>query len=233
MKNTLSHHWYKDKILILDYFSPKSANSLSVEALEEIIFVLKSLKPKALLFTSSHPRVYCSGGDLKRYASMKEEESRNYNQKIRHLLNEFCELPIYTVAHISGDCFGGGIEFLSCFDLISSKPYCLFGFWQKKQALSFGWGGFKRLSRRLSEKQLICLLQNAEVLQTSKALKLGLIDLISDNQDLVLQNIEKVISNESYRLIKKIDLSNEVNVFEKLWFSEEHQEKLKKIKKIK
>lgn len=230
MSETIKSSWLDKNIINIDYNDPLSANSLTPEVLNKIFELIKKNNPKALIFTSSHPRVFCSGGNLKKYASMSDSQSRELNQQMRVLLENFKQLPVYTVAYIQGDCFGGGLEFLSCFDELVAIPYTVFGFWQKKQALSFGWGGFERLSHRLPPKVLVKLLQNAEILTASRAFKLGLIDSIETDFTQVLNSINFCIQTNNFKEIKQLNINNEKEIFEKLWFSEDHLKKIHKHK---
>ncbi|MCH2533895.1 MAG: enoyl-CoA hydratase/isomerase family protein [Bdellovibrionales bacterium] len=226
MSKALTHQWLADKVLNIDYCNLQSANSLTPELLTEVLSIIEEQQPLALIFTSSHPRVYCSGGNLKKYAQMTEAESRKSNQQMRELLDRFSKMPVHTVAFVTGDCFGGGLEFLSSFDEVHAMPYCLFGFWQKKQTLSFGWGGFERLKKRLSEKSLLVSLQNSQTLISSQALKLGLIDSVETDLNVLVNHISKCIRTENFKVIKGLQSKNETEVFESLWFSKDHKKKL-------
>lgn len=230
MSQNLTYTWMTEQILNVDYCNQESANSLTPDLISELISILEQQKPLALVFTSSHSRVYCSGGNLKKYAEMTEAESRKSNQQMRDLLLKFSTQPIHTVAYVTGDCYGGGLEFLSAFDEVHSAPYCLFGFWQKKQSLSFGWGGYERLKKRLSEHTLIYFLQNAKTLLASEALRVGLIDSVEADRNKIVKRVSLCINTENFKEIKKLKIDDETTVFEKLWYSKDHQQKLQRHK---
>lgn len=219
-----------EQILNVDYCNLETANSLSPAILMELLSIIEQQNPMAVIFTSSHPRVYCSGGNLKKYAEMTEAESRKSNQQMRELLHQFSALPIHSVAYVTGDCFGGGLEFLSSFDEVHSLPYCLFGFWQKKQSLSFGWGGYERLKKRLSEHSLIYSLQNAQTMIASQALRVGLVDSIETDRNKIVKRVSNCINTENFKEIKKLKTENETTVFESLWYSKDHKKKLERHK---
>ena len=219
-----------EQILNVDYCNLESANSLTPAVITELLSIIEEQKPLALIFTSSHPRVYCSGGNLKKYAEMTEAESRKSNQQMRELLDKFATQPIHTVAYVTGDCYGGGLEFLSGFDEVHSAPYCLFGFWQKKQSLSFGWGGYERLKKRLSEQTLIYFLQNAKTMLASEALRVGLVDSVETDRNEIVKRVSLCINTENFKEIKKLKTDNETTVFENLWYSKDHKQKLERHK---
>ena len=91
------------------------------------------------------------------------------NRKIRVQLKQLAHLPVPTLALVDGECYGGGVELLSCFDFIYSTPTSQFGLWQRKVGLTFGWGGGVRLLKRMSEHQLKQLCLEAKTLTALEA----------------------------------------------------------------
>lgn len=221
---------------------PSSRNALSLKEAERLVSDLqfKNSKPKydAVLVTArgSH---FCSGGNLSDYAGMKKPlQGKAVNRKIAAILDQLANLSVPTACVVEGDCLGGGLELLGAFDYVVSVPEAQFGFWQRKIALSFGWGGRKRLARRLSESRLDQLAMSARNLSASEALELGLIDEIAIKSKAVLQAEQWLAKTASLPALplqqlkrsigKKVD---ERKFFEKLWWNVEHLKVLRKFKR--
>lgn len=209
-------------------FSESCANEL-----EKIIHYVNKKKISNLVITNVG-RIFCSGGNLKDYAKLrKRTEGIKINKYIAKVLNSLDKAPFYTVAIVQGDCFGGGIEWISSFDKVYATPNSMFGMWQSRIALSWGWGGGARLKLRLLKKNLKNLLLEGKTFSAYEALDLNLIDSIYPENLILkktLDHLEKrnALPKAPIGKIKKFNLKHEQKIFESLWMNVEHMEVLKK-----
>lgn len=185
----------------------------------------------------SQSSVFCSGGNLQDYARMNvSSEGLKVNQEIRDILDTFYKLAVPKLAMVTGDCYGGGVELISCCQWIYATPEVLFGLWQRKIGLSFGWGGYERLKTKMSTGSITAWLLEGETKSAERCKQLGLVDHIIAHHK-VDDEIENWVRHQS-RLYQKsfqpiyenLDL-NEVKTFESLWWSEYHKQELKKFVK--
>ncbi len=214
--------------LILKLNRPEAGQSLSLAAAEDLLAYAVKNKNKisGLILMGEGPRVFCSGGDLKAYAKLKTRaQGVLINRKIRKTLDFFAKLPIPKIVLLKGDCFGGGMELISCFDQIFACPHVLLGFWQRRLSLTPGWGGYARWSSRLTEKKLKDLLVEARSLSAEESLSLGLIHriypegLIEERaKDWLVELNQK--SPETFKGIQNLSNSSEQKIFAKLWTSQ-------------
>jgi enoyl-CoA hydratase/carnithine racemase len=172
--------------------------------------------------------VFCSGGNLTDYAAMTSpEEGKRVNRKIAAILDEVSRLPVPTVCAVTGDCFGGGVELISAFDVVLSVPHAMFALWQRKIGLSFGWGGGKRLESRLGIHKLRQLALSANSFSALEAMKLGLIDAVSIDERL-LEDARacamgmSALPKAPVASLKSYTPEKEKEIFESLWLNEEH-----------
>ncbi len=219
----------------------KSANALSLEAARELKLIIRQLKSresriKVLIFTGDS-RFFCSGGNLKFYQSLKtKSQGAKINREISVILASLHRLPIYKMAWVNGDCFGGGLELMSCFDYIAAVPHSLFGFWQSRQALSFGWGGGARLAERTGLQFVTNALIASQTFSAAEAQQIGLIDDVFSRHEIefqILEHAQKMIrsSDRVQSEIRKLNLKNEAQIFNKLWWSKDHRSRLQGSKK--
>lgn len=221
---------------------PKSRNALSIKQAEKLAteLQLKSSKRNydaVLLTANSSP--FCSGGNLSDYAGMKlPAQGKAVNRKIAAILDLLSTLPVPTACVVQGDCLGGGLELLGSFDYVVSVPEAQFGFWQRRIALSFGWGGRKRLARRLSDSKIDQLAMSSRNLSAAEALQIGLIDQITLSvkaEDAAREWLTKTASLPALPLqeLKKSigKKPDEQKFFEKLWWNKEHLKVLQKFRR--
>ena len=224
-----------DNVLHVLLNDQKTKNSLSLVMSQEIKSVLESatddVSVLGLCFSASG-RVFCSGGNLSDYAAMSmHAEGIAVNRDISLTLSKLAEFPKPTVAIVEGDCFGGGIELLSCFDVVYAAPHALFGFWQRRIGLTFGWGGGPRLVKRIPAKKLSNLALLTSNLFAEEALAIGLIDGVFPQSRILASAIQAVTALASLpkgpftALRSERPLQSGVTaeaVFEELWWQDEH-----------
>ncbi len=215
----------------------KSGNSFSAVEADLLLKHLRDLKGiDGVVFESEGPGPFCSGGDLIQYAShTRASQGHKINRLIRKALDQLDNLNVPTVAVVEGDCFGGGVELLSAFDHVISTSQVHFGFWQRKIGLTFGWGGYLRLRKRMSESEL----KNKALVTTGfssfEALDSGLINEISPAYEIEKRALDWLAKASSWskeslvatKLSVKKDANQEAKIFEKLWFNKDHLKAMK------
>src|SRR3954470_20368784 len=105
--------------------SPDVQNAFSVEDARVFKDQIRKYSPCAVVLCPSPGRVFCSGGNLKFYSELqKSRRLKRHGSKVNHeiaaTLDFIYNLPVPTLACVSGDCIGGGIELISCFDHVVS-----------------------------------------------------------------------------------------------------------------
>lgn len=228
----LLNYFKKNDVLQIFLNDGSTQNSLSLAMVEELDQLL-STEHYSGFIVSNCGTTFCAGGNLRFYKSLAtKEEGLIINKKIADTLDKIADLPVLKACFINGPCYGGGIEFLSCFDFVVSSPHSLFGLWQRRVGLTFGWGGQKRLQLRLKERDLHNWLLAADTISAYSAKKRGLIDDIQlssrglETCDLWIRQ-SLAFGKESLAEIQ-MDRDQQDRVFSKLWLSETHKQVLKK-----
>ncbi|HKL08059.1 MAG TPA: enoyl-CoA hydratase/isomerase family protein [Bacteroidales bacterium] len=129
-------------------------------------------------------RNFSAGANLEKLNELAENY-KLFSERItrgKNLLNYIEHLEIPVIAAINGVCFGGGLEIaLACSMRIGSKN-ALFAFPEINHGLIPGLGGAYRSVKLLKNKALEIIL-NGDMLNAEKALKIGLIDDITNDKD--------------------------------------------------
>ena len=211
----------------------QTANALTLADSRELKKQLK--KSWNLIVCKGVERVFCSGGQLKDYAKLKTKASGlKINSEIKSNLATLQKHSAFKIALVGGDCFGGGIEFLGCFDLVYSVPQALFGFWQNKMGVSYGWGGYKALQTKLTPAFLKQALLEERICTSFELKNLGLIhEVISQREfERISEKWEKAFASKKSKIeIQKNLHKSADSTFRKLWGGPEHLEILDKIHK--
>ena len=214
--------------LYIELDDPSSRNSFSLRTAKAFAAAIQSGPYDSVIFRA-RGRVFCSGGNLADYAAQTTPEpGLLVNREITEILERFSQLPVPTFCLVSGDCFGGGLEVMSAFDFIFAAPHIVFGFWQRKIALTYGWGGETRLTSRLGVQKPRQLALSASVIGAREALNIGLVDELYHVEKLESAACQKIRSlrelpSTPLQSLKAISNLTEQERFEAVWWNVEHQ----------
>lgn len=233
----------REKILIAYFDNSSRSNAFGIGCAKEFHKIIKHIKKHKIegFLLTSDQRIFCSGGNLSDYAKLKtKSQGIKINKEIAKILNEFSKMTVPTICLINGDCLGGGIEWVTAFDTIYATPSAFFGMWQRRIGLSWGWGGGHRLKMRISKKNLLNWVLNANNFSSYKAQEIGLVDAIHASEIIFERGLDflkkqKDLPNIPFSKIKSTDLvshitKNEQRVFQSLWMNPEHQRLLSKFR---
>ena len=214
----------KNGIIWVTHYDPNTSNAFSVDEATQLESLLANADGvKGLIWQSGHERIFCSGGNLRFYRSQSDQKvNLKANRKIRKALDSLSVARFPTVVVLNGDVYGGGVEILSAFDYVLAYPHIFLGFWQRKQALTFGWGGGLRLRRRISRGLMSQLSLTAKNFSAYEALEKNLIDKVvaegnAEREALLWIEKQGSLSDSPIEAIKKWSPHSERPFFEKLW----------------
>lgn len=155
---------------------------------------------------------FCSGGELKSVDAIlnKGREMCDYMQDATSRL---FNLPLVSVAAISGHAVGGGAELTTACDFRIMRKTAKVGFIHARLNVTTGWGGGSRLVKLIGRTKALHLLTSGVVMDAEQALKIGYADGIVDSEgdivDLGKNWLQRnVISNMTCtRIVKQVVLA--------------------------
>ena len=174
MTDTISFR-QQDGLATLSFDNPARRNALGSSELDAIEAALAALDEatRVLLITSSDDHIFCAGADLTQIL-----DGSLSGDRFQSVTNQIANLPIPTVAVLTGNVFGGGAELaLSCDfrlgreDIVMRIPAAAIG-------LCYPVEGIERLTRRLGVSLARRLLVAAETFSAGEMLGLRLLDRI-------------------------------------------------------
>jgi len=172
------------KYAIIQFIRPEIRNPLSIQILESLNFIFEELENSTeiekIIFTGKDD-VFASGADLREIASVSIATVKEFALHGQNLMQRIENSKNETIAAINGFCFGGALDLaISCKKRIAS-PNAVFSHPGANLGIMTGWGGTQRLPRLIGEAKALELFFMAKRVEANEALKIGLIDKISEN----------------------------------------------------
>lgn len=169
--------------LVLD--RPRAMNALSAEFSRRLAEACADLagEPgagvRAVVLSSTHPRAFCVGADLKERNQLDDEGLARQREVMREAFGGLLGLPMPAIAAVHGYALGGGLELaLSC-DLIIADPGSELGLPEVSVGVVPGGGGTQLLPRRVGAARAAELIFTARRVTAAEALGLGLVDRLA------------------------------------------------------
>ena len=164
--------------LVLD--RPEAMNAVSTAMAEAIAAATSALAAdpsvRCVVLTSSHPKAFCVGADLKERNTMTDADLMAQRPLARAAYGGVLALPMPAVAAVDGFAFGGGLELaLSC-DLLVAGDGAIVGLPEVSVGVIPGGGGTQLLARRIGWSRAARLIFNAVKLPAAEAATFGVID---------------------------------------------------------
>jgi enoyl-CoA hydratase/carnithine racemase len=159
---------------------PSALNALSTAMALEVATACETLAGdaaiRAVVLTSSSPRAFCVGADLKERNSYTDADLKRQRPVFRAAFASVLGLPMPTVAAVHGFALGGGYELaLSC-DLVVADETAVVGLPEVSVGVIPGGGGTQLLPRRVGYARASEVIFTARRFRADEALQLGLVD---------------------------------------------------------
>lgn len=183
MENAVLTEKIADALIII-FNRPEIRSPLSVFVLNRLDEILdeaeKDLEINKIIFTGKAD-VFASGADLREIAGVSGETAREFALRGQRLMNKISASEKRTIAAVNGFCFGGALDLaLSCKKRIATQD-AQFSHPGANLGIMTGWGGTQRLPRLIGAGNALEMFMTAKRVSASEALRIGLIDKISEN----------------------------------------------------
>ena len=104
---------------------------------------------RCVVVTSSHPKAFCVGADLKERNSFTDADLIRQRPRARAAYTGVLDLPVPSIAAVAGFALGGGCEIaLSC-DIVVAGEEATMGLPEVSVGVIPGGGGTQLLTRRI------------------------------------------------------------------------------------
>jgi enoyl-CoA hydratase/carnithine racemase len=168
--------------LVLD--RPSALNAVSTAMARALTSATAELAAdpsvRAVVVSSSHPKAFCVGADLKERNRFGDDELRRQRLVTAPAYRSVLELEMPVVAAVDGFALGGGCEIALACDLVVAGRSAVLGLPEVAVGVIPGGGGTQLLTRRLGWSRAADLVLTARKVDAEEAYRLGLVDRLVD-----------------------------------------------------
>ena len=172
------------KTRIVRFTRPELRNPLSVIVLDQLHELVDKYAVNGnidgVIFTGMDG-VFASGADLREIAMITHETAPDFARRGQDLMAKIAALSQTTIAAINGYCFGGALDLTLACDWRIASANAKFAHPGAGLGIITGWGGTQRLPRLVGIANALEMFFTAEPVLAEYALRIGLIDKISDD----------------------------------------------------
>ena len=137
-------------LLTLDH---PPVNVLSTEVLVALAERLRSAEAdpevRVVVLTSAAEKAFAAGANIREMAPMNPEGARRHGSRGQAVTRQIERLPLPVIAAVHGVCLGGGCEIALACDFVVASEDATFGQPESNLGIMPGWGGTRRLPRRV------------------------------------------------------------------------------------
>lgn len=167
-------------IMTITVNRPDKLNALNRQTIQEIGAAMKAAEADAavqvIILTGSGPKAFVAGADIAEFSNYSEAEGKDLAQKGHDVFNSIEQLSKPVIAAINGFALGGGCELAMACHLRVAAENAKFGQPEVKLGLIPGYGGTQRLVHLIGKTKAAELLMTADMIGSSEALQLGLVN---------------------------------------------------------
>ena len=161
---------------------PGALNAISTDLARRLGDVLVELAAdddlRAVVLSSSTPKAFCVGADLKERNGYTDEQLRAQRVVYRRMAAALLAVPVPVVAAVAGYALGGGLELALLADLVVADETAVVGLPEVSVGVIPGLGGTQLLPRRIGTARAAELIYTARRLDAAEAGALGVVDRV-------------------------------------------------------
>lgn len=212
-----------DEIAVLTFDMPNErVNKLSTPVMIELKAHLEKLKRdaqsyKLVVFKSAKPKIFIAGADIEEIKELhSKDQVRAAVSSGQEIFNMIEDLPMPTMALVNGACAGGGCELILACDyrIATDDSSTRIGLPETQLGILPGFGGCVRLPRVVGLQAALDIILAGKLLNSKKALKIGLVDFVVHPnllEGFSISQIQKIISEGARKRRKKFVARGPVN----------------------
>ena len=192
----------RGNIAIVTINRPKVLNALNQTVLDELEMVIDTIAAdssiQGAVITGAGEKAFVAGADISEFKGISVEEARKMSRRGQLLYGRLEALPIPVIAAVNGFALGGGLELAMSCTFRYATPNARVGQPEVKLGLIPGYGGTQRLARLVGRSKAMEICMTARMVKAEEALKIGIIDRIVEEGNLVdtaVEAIQAILAN--------------------------------------
>ena len=140
---------------------------------------------RVVVIRSAFEKAFAAGADIREMAGLNPDRARVHGRRGQALTRRIERLPLPVIAAVRGVALGGGCELCLACDFIIASEDAQFGQPEINLGVMPGWGGTRRLPRRIGAARARRWIMTGRSVPASEAFAQGLIDRVVAPSDVV------------------------------------------------
>jgi enoyl-CoA hydratase/carnithine racemase len=140
---------------------------------------------RVVVLASALERVFAAGANIREMAPLGPAGARRHGGRGQSITLQIERLPIPVVAAVNGTCLGGGCEIVQACDFVVASDDATFGQPEIRLGIMPGWGGTRRLPRRIGAVRARRWILLGRPVPAAEAHGAGLIDSVVPRSELL------------------------------------------------
>lgn len=185
----------KEAVRIITVNRPEKLNALNKETVTELLEAFKQIEDdqqaRVVIITGAGEKSFVAGADIKEITELDEKSGEEFSRKGNEVYRFIEKMRIPVIAAVNGFALGGGCELAMACHLRIAVSTAKFGQPEINLGIIPGYGGTQRLPRLFGRTQALFYLLTGEMIDANKALELGLINEVVE-QDRLMSRAEEI-----------------------------------------
>jgi enoyl-CoA hydratase len=168
---------------------PDKMNALNQQVMNDLNNVMdevyKNVEIKSVIITGQGNKAFVAGADISEFSGLSQQEGMALSKKGQDIFFkiENCSKPV--IAAVNGFALGGGCELAMACHMRIASDNAKFGQPEVNLGLIPGYGGTQRLTMLVGKGKAIELLLTGNMIDASEALRLGLVNYVVPQEQLL------------------------------------------------
>jgi enoyl-CoA hydratase len=140
---------------------------------------------RVVVLASAAERAFAAGADIREMAPMGPSAAHEHGARGQAATRQIERLPLPVIGAVHGVCFGGGCEIALACDFLIASDDASFGQPEINLGVMPGWGGTRRLPRRIGAARARHWILTGRPVSASDALAAGLVFQVVPRSELL------------------------------------------------
>ncbi|MGI8582940.1 MAG: enoyl-CoA hydratase/isomerase family protein [Chitinophagaceae bacterium] len=168
---------------------PDKMNALNQQVMNDLNNVMdevyKNMEIKSVIITGQGNKAFVAGADISEFSGLSQQEGMALAKKGQDIFFkiENCSKPV--IAAVNGFALGGGCELAMACHMRIASDNAKFGQPEVNLGLIPGYGGTQRLTMLVGKGKAIELLLTGNMIDASEALRVGLVNYVVAQEQLL------------------------------------------------
>jgi enoyl-CoA hydratase/carnithine racemase len=172
-------------VIRLDRPPMNAINQDVVRELQEIVTDLSLREDVRAAVIHGGEKVFAAGADVEMMVDMTPQAATPMIAALQEVYNQFEELPIPTIAAVTGYCLGGGLELAMCADFRIAAENARLGQPEIMLGIIPGAGGTQRLPRLVGLARAKDMIYSGRHVRADEAIQIGLVHEVVPSGDVL------------------------------------------------